>query len=62
MYNNAKYKYPFDSYLLFPFSVVLYQDQSKRKETRMILFFVCTKCDHAFSDPSLDNQPETEET
>ncbi|KAL0957974.1 hypothetical protein HGRIS_000151 [Hohenbuehelia grisea] len=32
---------------------VFYQDQSKRKETRMILFFVCTKCNHAFTDPSL---------
>ncbi|ETW77472.1 hypothetical protein HETIRDRAFT_52235 [Heterobasidion irregulare TC 32-1] len=32
---------------------VFYQDQSKRKETRMILFFVCTKCNHSFMDPSL---------
>ncbi|KXN84422.1 DNA-directed RNA polymerase II subunit RPB9 [Leucoagaricus sp. SymC.cos] len=41
---------------------VFYQDQSKRKETRMILFFVCAKCDHSFADPSLDNRPDTEET
>ncbi|KAI0028840.1 hypothetical protein K488DRAFT_57656, partial [Vararia minispora EC-137] len=32
---------------------VFFQDQSKRKETRMILFFVCTKCNHSFVDPSL---------
>ncbi|KAI0049493.1 hypothetical protein FA95DRAFT_857208 [Auriscalpium vulgare] len=32
---------------------VFYQDQSKRKETRMILFFVCSKCNHSFMDPSL---------
>ncbi|PPQ87534.1 hypothetical protein CVT25_008536 [Psilocybe cyanescens] len=40
---------------------VFYQDQSKRKETRMILFFVCTKCNHSFTDPTLplDNRPET---
>lgn len=40
---------------------VFYQDQSKRKETRMILFFVCTKCNHSFTDPSLpqDNRPDT---
>ncbi|KAI0313370.1 hypothetical protein OF83DRAFT_559730 [Amylostereum chailletii] len=31
---------------------VFFQDQSKRKETRMILFFVCTKCNHNFMDPS----------
>lgn len=42
-------------------SAVFYQDQSKRKETRMILFFVCTKCNHSFTDPSLpqDNRPDT---
>ena len=41
-------------------SAVFFQDQSKRKQTRMILFYVCTKCDHAFTDPSLDleQQPE----
>ena len=41
-------------------SAVFFQDQSKRKETRMILFYVCTKCNHAFTDPSLDleQQPE----
>ncbi|EIM87252.1 uncharacterized protein STEHIDRAFT_130700 [Stereum hirsutum FP-91666 SS1] len=32
---------------------VFFQDQSKRKETRMILFFVCTKCNNSFMDPSL---------
>jgi DNA-directed RNA polymerase II subunit RPB9 len=39
---------------------VFYQDQSKRKETRMILFFVCTKCNHSFTDPTLpgDHKPE----
>ena len=41
-------------------SAVFFQDQSKRKETRMILFYVCTKCDHAFIDPTLnlEQQPE----
>jgi len=29
---------------------VFYQDQSKRKETRMILFYVCTRCNHNFQD------------
>ncbi|KAF7318871.1 DNA-directed RNA polymerase subunit [Mycena chlorophos] len=33
---------------------VFYQDQSKRKETRMILFFVCVKCNHSFTDPTVD--------
>ncbi|KAK0229973.1 hypothetical protein ARMGADRAFT_536382 [Armillaria gallica] len=39
---------------------VFYQDQSKRKETRMILFFVCVKCNYSFTDPSLaiDNRPD----
>ncbi|KAI0357729.1 hypothetical protein OH77DRAFT_1421834 [Trametes cingulata] len=39
---------------------VFFQDQSKRKETRMILFYVCTKCDNAFTDPTLEleTQPE----
>ncbi|KAF8529139.1 hypothetical protein BU17DRAFT_37149, partial [Hysterangium stoloniferum] len=32
---------------------VFYQDQSKRKETRMILFYVCCKCGHNFMDPDL---------
>ncbi|KAH9833456.1 uncharacterized protein C8Q71DRAFT_773519 [Rhodofomes roseus] len=32
---------------------VYFQDQSKRKETRMILFFVCTKCNHNFTDPTV---------
>jgi hypothetical protein len=48
----------------FPFSpmnpsAVLYQDQSKRKETRMILFYVCVKCNHSFTDPSLSSEVET---
>ena len=34
-------------------SAVYYQDQSKRKETRMILFYVCCKCNHTFLDPAL---------
>ncbi|RDX39960.1 hypothetical protein OH76DRAFT_1413272 [Lentinus brumalis] len=39
---------------------VFFQDQSKRKQTRMILFYVCTKCNNAYTDPSLDleQQPE----
>ncbi|KAG8906664.1 DNA-directed RNA polymerase II core subunit rpb9 [Tulasnella sp. 403] len=34
---------------------VFYQDQSKRKETRMILFYVCTSrsCGFVFNDPAL---------
>ncbi len=36
-----------------PCRSVYYQDQSKRKETRMILFFVCAKCSHSFLDPNL---------
>ena len=47
-------------------SAVFYQDQSKRKETRMILFYVCTRCNHNFQDTlggpeaqiSEDNPPE----
>jgi hypothetical protein len=31
-------------------SAVFYQDQSKRKETRMILFYVCTRCNFNFQD------------
>ena len=44
-------------------SAVFYQDQSKRKETRMILFFVCVKCNHSFTDPTLpnDSRPDTED-
>jgi DNA-directed RNA polymerase II subunit RPB9 len=38
---------------LFSYSAVFFQDQSKRKETRMILFYVCTKCNHNFTDPEL---------
>jgi len=32
---------------------VYYQDQSKRTETRMILFYVCTNCGHNYVDPQL---------
>ncbi|PAV18333.1 dna-directed rna polymerase ii subunit 9 [Pyrrhoderma noxium] len=32
---------------------VVFQDQSKRRETRMILFYVCTRCNHSFTDPNL---------
>ncbi|KAN0111657.1 hypothetical protein V8E52_008218 [Russula decolorans] len=32
---------------------VFYQDQSKRKETRMIHFYVCTRCNHNFQDKLL---------
>ncbi|KAJ6551450.1 hypothetical protein B0H19DRAFT_1211177 [Mycena capillaripes] len=39
---------------------VLYQDQSKRKETRMILFYVCVKCNHSFTDPSLPSETRLE--
>ncbi|KAF8505328.1 hypothetical protein JB92DRAFT_2965279 [Gautieria morchelliformis] len=34
-------------------SAVFYQDQSKRRETRLILFYVCCKCGHSFMDPDL---------
>jgi len=36
---------------------VTYQDQSKRKETRMTLFYVCTNtaCGHTFQDPAVVN-------
>jgi len=40
---------------------VYFQDQSKRKETRMILFYVCTKCNKDFTDPSLNLNTETVE-
>jgi DNA-directed RNA polymerase II subunit RPB9 len=33
---------------------VYFQDQSKRKHTRMILFYVCTKCNYLFGDPELE--------
>ncbi|KZP17349.1 hypothetical protein FIBSPDRAFT_865014 [Athelia psychrophila] len=39
---------------------VFYQDQSKRKETRMILFYVCVKCNHSFMDPSLSAESQLE--
>ncbi|KAL1680619.1 hypothetical protein EV122DRAFT_262078 [Schizophyllum commune] len=32
---------------------VIFQDQSKRYQTRMILFYVCTSCGHCFLDPML---------
>ncbi|KAF8336447.1 uncharacterized protein EI90DRAFT_2911527, partial [Cantharellus anzutake] len=32
---------------------VFYQDQSKRTETRMILFYVCTHCGTNFVDPAV---------
>ena len=43
------------------FSSVFYQDQSKRKETRMILFFVCTRCNHSFMDPTLPTESRIED-
>ncbi|KDQ18331.1 hypothetical protein BOTBODRAFT_63340 [Botryobasidium botryosum FD-172 SS1] len=39
---------------------VFYQDQSKRTETRMILFYVCVKCGHSFLDPSLKRRGDIE--
>ncbi|EAU85382.2 DNA-directed RNA polymerase II [Coprinopsis cinerea okayama7 len=39
---------------------VFYQDQSKRKETRMILFYVCVKCNHTFQDPALPPESRLE--
>ncbi|KAF8491831.1 hypothetical protein F5888DRAFT_1619644 [Russula emetica] len=35
---------------------VFYQDQSKRKETRMIHFYVCTRCNHNFQDKLLGSE------
>ncbi|KZT35187.1 hypothetical protein SISSUDRAFT_1009045 [Sistotremastrum suecicum HHB10207 ss-3] len=35
---------------------VYFQDQSKRKHTRMILFYVCTNCGHTFEDPDLKEE------
>ncbi|KAF8324018.1 hypothetical protein DL93DRAFT_2039928, partial [Clavulina sp. PMI_390] len=32
---------------------VFYQDQSKRTETRMILFYVCTACGTNYTDPEV---------
>ncbi|TFK75524.1 hypothetical protein BDN72DRAFT_831784 [Pluteus cervinus] len=40
---------------------VFFQDQSKRKETRMILFFVCAKCNHPFTDPTIEHEQQIEE-
>jgi DNA-directed RNA polymerase II subunit RPB9 len=34
-------------------SAVFFQDQSKRKETRMILFYVCTSCGHNYTDAAV---------
>ena len=41
-------------------SAVYFQDQSKRRETRMIQFYVCTKCNHNYLDPTLpqDSRPD----
>ncbi|KAF6757279.1 DNA-directed RNA polymerase II [Ephemerocybe angulata] len=39
---------------------VFYQDQSKRKETRMILFYVCVKCNFTFLDPALPPESRIE--
>jgi hypothetical protein len=36
-----------------PCSAVFFQDQSKRKETRMILFYVCVHCGTNFTDPKV---------
>lgn len=41
-------------------SSVFFQDQSKRRETRMILFYVCTNCNHAFTDPNLQTDVQNE--
>jgi hypothetical protein len=47
--------------LLLVHSAVFYQDQSKRKETRMILFYVCTRCNHNFQDKLVGTEaPATE--
>ena len=43
------------------FSAVFFQDQSKRKETRMILFYVCVKCDCIFKDPTLEAEQHIDE-
>ncbi|KLO18971.1 hypothetical protein SCHPADRAFT_912958 [Schizopora paradoxa] len=40
---------------------VYFQDQSKRHQTRMILFFVCTSCNHVFSDPNLKQEVPTDD-
>ncbi|KAI0767648.1 hypothetical protein C8Q74DRAFT_1281410 [Fomes fomentarius] len=39
---------------------VFFQDQSKRKETRMILFYVCTKCNKAFTDDRIQTAQESD--
>ncbi|KAF5341993.1 hypothetical protein D9611_001533 [Ephemerocybe angulata] len=50
----------YPGYLLFFSSAVFYQDQSKRKETRMILFYVCVKCNFTFLDPALPPESRIE--
>ncbi|TRM67062.1 hypothetical protein BD626DRAFT_484634 [Schizophyllum amplum] len=35
------------------YDCVIFQDQSKRYQTRMILFYVCTRCGNCFIDPIL---------
>jgi len=42
---------------------VFFQDQSKRKETRMILFYVCTKrsCNTVFLNPELQTAGNLED-
>ncbi|KAI0708536.1 hypothetical protein C8Q76DRAFT_120763 [Earliella scabrosa] len=39
---------------------VFFQDQSKRKETRMTLFYVCTKCNKPFMDTRIQNEQASE--
>ncbi|KAL5514591.1 hypothetical protein ACEPAG_1907 [Sanghuangporus baumii] len=40
---------------------VYFQDQSKRRETRMILFYVCTNCSTPFTDPALQVERKRED-
>ena len=44
------------AFFLSVLSAVFYQDQSKRKETRMIHFYVCTRCSHNFQDKLLGSE------
>ncbi|KZV82918.1 hypothetical protein EXIGLDRAFT_839746 [Exidia glandulosa HHB12029] len=37
---------------------VFYQDQSKRNETRMTLFYACCSCGHSFTDPAIQREKE----
>lgn len=48
------------SHLTLLHSAVFFQDQSKRKETRMVLFYVCTKCNHAYTDYNLSSEAQPE--